>query len=116
MLDDGGKERLTEDDYQMISAVLLYYSISLPDLCSASPVSPSTSPGNRRFYLQALAGMHPDEDPLFLSASETESILQRINQHYHPTNRNSSPQQQVGSFISRSFLRFHSVFTVAKPL
>lgn len=99
MLDDSGKERLTEDDYQMISAVLLYYSISLPDLCSASPVSPSTSSDNREFYLLALANLHPDEDPLFLSATETESILQRINQHYHPTNRNASPEQQVGCFI-----------------
>lgn len=103
MLDDGGKERLTEDDYQKISAVLLYYAISLPELCSASPVSLSTSPGNRQFYLLALASLHPDEDPLFLSASETESILQRINQHYHPTNGNASPEQKVGCFISLLF-------------
>lgn len=105
MLDDGGgKERLTEDDYRRISVVLLYYAINLRDLCSASPASPSNSPGNHQFYLLALSSLHPDEDGLFLSASETESILQRINQHYHPTNRNASPEQQVGGFISPFFL------------
>lgn len=94
-LDDSGKERLTEGDFQMISAVLLYYAISLPDLCSASPAPLSTLPGSHQFYLRALASLHPDEDPLFLSASETESILQRVNQHYHPTKRNNSPEQKV---------------------
>lgn len=115
MLDNGGKERLTEDDYQMISAVLLYYAISLPDLCSASPASLPTSPGNRQFYLLALASLHPDEDPVFLSASETESILQRINQHYHPANRNGSPAQKVRGFLSL-FYEIPSVSAVAKPL
>lgn len=104
-LDDSGKERLTEDDYEMISVVLLYYAISLPVLCSASPVSLSTSPSNRQSYLLALASLHPDEDPLFLSASETASILRRINQHYHP-----SPEQQVGCLISETV----SVFAVAE--
>lgn len=104
MLDDGGgKERLTEDDYRRISVVLLYYAINLRDLCSASPASPSNSPGNHQFYLLALSSLHPDEDGLFLSAGETESILQRINQHYHPTNGNASPEQQVGGFISPFF-------------
>lgn len=106
VLDDGGgEERLTDDDYQRISAVLLYYAINLRDLCSASPASPSTSPGNHQFYLLALASLHPDEDGLFLSAGETESILQRINQHYHPTNGNASPEQQVGGFISPFLMR-----------
>ncbi|XP_075903672.1 zinc transporter ZIP12-like [Nelusetta ayraudi] len=95
VLDDGGgKERLTEDDYRRISVVLLYYAINLRDLCSASPASPSNLPGNHQFYLLALSSLHPDEDGLFLSAGETESILQRINQHYHPTNGNASPEQQ----------------------
>lgn len=108
VLDDGGKERLTEDDYQRISVVLLYYAINLPDLCPVrglndSPGSPSASPGNREFYTLALASRHPGEDNLFLSASETESILQSINQHYHPTNRNDSPEQQVGRFSEDPF-------------
>lgn len=96
VLDGGGRrEHLTEDDYQRVSVVLLYYAINLQDLCSASPASPATLPGSHRFYLLALASLHPDEDGLFLSTSETESILQRINQHYHPANRNASPEQQV---------------------
>lgn len=113
MLDDGGgKERLTEDDYRRISVVLLYYAINLRDLCSASPASPSNSPGNHQFYLLALSSLHPDEDGLFLSAGETESILQRINQHYHPTNGNASPEQQVGGFISPFLFLLRSLLSL----
>ncbi|XP_062235009.1 zinc transporter ZIP12-like [Platichthys flesus] len=91
-LEDDGKSYLTEDDYQRISTVLLYYIINLQDLCvsdaasSSSLSSPSSSSGNYQFYLLALTNLHPTEDDQFLSLSETESILQVINQHYHPSN------------------------------
>lgn len=106
MLGDSGKDHLTEDDFQLISVALLYYVVNLRELCSALPRSSSTSPSNRQFYLLALASLHPDEDPLILSASETESILQRINQHYHPTNRKDSPEQQVGPSFLFLFMSF----------
>ncbi|XP_060949749.1 zinc transporter ZIP12-like isoform X2 [Limanda limanda] len=93
-LEDDGKSYLTEDDYQRISTVLLYYIINLRDLCvsdaasssSLSSPSSSSSSGNYQFYLLALSNLHPAEDDQFLSLSETESILQLINQHYHPSN------------------------------
>lgn len=103
VLDEDGKEYLTKVDYQRISTVLLYYVINLRDLCvsnaaSSSSLSSSTSLGNYHFYVLALTNLHPGEDSHFLSAGETESILQLINQHYHPTNEKIPSDQQVGLF------------------
>ncbi|XP_028289108.1 zinc transporter ZIP12-like isoform X2 [Parambassis ranga] len=95
VLEDDGKAYLTEEDYQRMSTVLLYYIINLQDLCvvsnAASASSHSTSSsGNFQFYLLALTNLHPVEDNRFLSTDETESILQLINQHYHPSQDTSS--------------------------
>lgn len=107
VLEDDGKAYLTEEDYQQISTVLLYYIINLQDLCvsnAASPSSlssPSSSSWNYQFYLLALTNLHPAEDNRFLSSSETESILQLINQHYDPPNQDTSPDLQVRNFCLR---------------
>ncbi|XP_076617704.1 zinc transporter ZIP12-like [Chaetodon auriga] len=94
VLEDDVKAYLTEEDYQQISTVLLYYIINLQDLCTSNAASPSSlsssSFGNFQFYLLALTNLHPAEDSRFLSSSETESILQLINQHYHSSNQHSS--------------------------
>lgn len=109
VLEDDGKAYLNEDEYQRISTVLLYYIINLQDLCvsnAASSSSPSSSSsfGNYQFYLLALTNLHPGEDSRFLSSSETESILQLINQHYQPSNQDTSPDLQVRIFYERSVL------------
>uniref|UniRef100_A0A3Q2FL21 Zinc transporter ZIP12 n=1 Tax=Cyprinodon variegatus TaxID=28743 RepID=A0A3Q2FL21_CYPVA len=79
---------LTEEDYYKISTVLLYYIINLKDLC-VSKVSPpsalSPSSGNLQFYLLHFINLNPDENNQFLSYSETDTILQLINQHYRPS-------------------------------
>ncbi|XP_074478499.1 zinc transporter ZIP12-like isoform X2 [Sebastes fasciatus] len=98
VLEHDGKAYLTEEDYQRISTVLLYYIINLQDLCvsnaaSLSSSSSSSSPssfGNYQFYLLALTNIHPAEDNRFLSSRETESILQLINQHYEPSDQDAS--------------------------
>ncbi|KAK2859584.1 hypothetical protein Q5P01_004204 [Channa striata] len=94
VLEDNGEAYLTEEDYQQISTVLLYYIINLQDLCVSNAASPSsvssTSSGNYQFYLLALTNLHPAEDSDFLSPGETESILQLINQHYDPSNQETS--------------------------
>ncbi|XP_026217246.1 zinc transporter ZIP12 isoform X2 [Anabas testudineus] len=94
VLEDDGKAYLTEEDYHQISTVLLYYIINLRDLCVSNAASPSSlsfsSSGNYHFYLLALSNLHPGEDNRFLSPSETESILQLINQHYDPSNQETS--------------------------
>lgn len=93
VLEDDGKAYLTEEDYQQISTVLLYYIINLQDLCVSNAASLSSSSsssfGNMEFYLLALTNLHPAEDDLFLSLRETESILQLINQHYDPPIRDA---------------------------
>ncbi|KAM4534429.1 zinc transporter ZIP12-like isoform 2-T3 [Odontesthes bonariensis] len=97
VLGDDGKVYLTEEDYQRISTVLLYYVINFQDLCVSNGASPSSLPSsseNFQFYLLALTNLHPAENNSFLSPSETESILQLINQHYHPSNENTSSDLQ----------------------
>ncbi|KAM9332271.1 zinc transporter ZIP12-like [Pholidichthys leucotaenia] len=99
VLDDDGKTYLTEEDYQQISTVLLYYMINLQDLCVPNAASPSSlssysSSENFQFYLLALANLHPAEDTYFLSYSETESILEIINQHYDFSNLDASSDLQ----------------------
>uniref|UniRef100_A0A8D3AJT2 Zinc transporter ZIP12 n=1 Tax=Scophthalmus maximus TaxID=52904 RepID=A0A8D3AJT2_SCOMX len=79
VLEDDEKAYLTEEDYQRISTVLLYYILNLQDLCVSKAASPSSlcspSSGNYRFYLFALTNLNPSEDNQFLSLRETESIL-----------------------------------------
>lgn len=105
VLEDDGKAFLTEEDYQQISTVLLYYIINLQDLCASNAASPSSlsssssSFGNHQFYLLALTNLHPAEDNRFLSSSETESILQLINQHYDAPNQETSSDLQVRNFF-----------------
>ncbi|XP_072234636.1 zinc transporter ZIP12-like isoform X2 [Leuresthes tenuis] len=97
VLGDDEKVYLTEEDYQRISTVLLYYVINFQDLCVSNGASPSSLPSsseNFQFYLLALTNLHPAENNSFLSPSETESILQLINQHYHPSNENTSSDLQ----------------------
>lgn len=118
VLEDDGKAYLTEEDFQRMTTVLLYYIINLQDLCvsnSASPsshssstsTSSSSSSGNYQFYLLALINLHPAEDNLFLSSSETESILQLINQHYNPSNQDASTSSdvQICHFLSEKYMK-----------
>ncbi|XP_042255602.1 zinc transporter ZIP12-like [Thunnus maccoyii] len=98
VLEDDGKAYLTEEDFQRMSTVLLYYIINLQDLCVSNSASPSSlsssysssSSGNYQFYLLALINLHPAEDNRFLSSSETETILQLINKHYNPSSQDAS--------------------------
>ncbi|XP_030253742.1 zinc transporter ZIP12 isoform X1 [Sparus aurata] len=100
VLEDDGKDYLSREEYQRISTVLLYYIINLEDLCVSNAASPSSltssssSFGNHQFYLLALTNLHPAENSLFLSSSETESILQIINQHYDPSRQDASSDLQ----------------------
>ncbi|XP_062297728.1 zinc transporter ZIP12-like isoform X2 [Scomber scombrus] len=108
VLEDDGKAYLTEEDFQRMSTVLLYYIINLQDLCMSNSASPSSlssstssssssssSFGNYQFYLLALINLHPAEDNRLLSSSETESILQLINQHYNPSNQDASTSSDI---------------------
>ncbi|XP_037549867.1 zinc transporter ZIP12-like [Nematolebias whitei] len=85
VLEDGDSIYLNEADYQRISTVLLYYIINLEHQCVSNDTSLSLSYGSLEFYLLALTNLEPAEDNHFLSHSEIQSILQLINQHYHPS-------------------------------
>lgn len=96
VLEDDGKADLSEDDFQQLSTLLLYYIVNLEDLCASNTAFPSSSSfENDQFYVLALTSLHPDEDAKFLSSSELGSILQLINQHYHPSNQETSDDLQV---------------------
>ncbi|CAN9506367.1 unnamed protein product [Ophioblennius macclurei] len=97
VLEDNGETYLTEEDYLRMSTVLLYYIINLQDLCVSNDAprpSLSSASGNFQFYVLALTNLHPGEDDLFLSAGETESILQLVNQHYDPSNGKTTSDLQ----------------------
>uniref|UniRef100_A0A667XJC6 Zinc transporter ZIP12 n=1 Tax=Myripristis murdjan TaxID=586833 RepID=A0A667XJC6_9TELE len=63
VLEDDGKVFLTEEDYERISTVLLYYIINMQDLCVSNAASPSSSFSssssslNYEFYLLALSNL-----------------------------------------------------------
>ncbi|XP_030635017.1 zinc transporter ZIP12-like [Chanos chanos] len=90
VLEDDGKDDISEEDYGRVSIMLIYYVVNMRDLCSSDLTSSSTSSSSPVFLdyshcLRALSGLHPLEDGTFLSANETESILQIINENYQPS-------------------------------
>ncbi|KAJ8419188.1 hypothetical protein AAFF_G00006870 [Aldrovandia affinis] len=82
VLEDDGREYLSEEDYQRISTVLLYYVLNMRDLCASNYSSDSQ---DYQYYISAVMNLNPQEDEEFLSPNETESALQLINQHYLPS-------------------------------
>ncbi|KAM6977637.1 zinc transporter ZIP12-like [Aplochiton taeniatus] len=98
VLEDHGKAYLSEKDYQQICTVILYYIINIKDLCTSNVASSSSSTSifpSYHYYVLILANLHPSEDDRFLSANETESILDIINQHYQPPSLETSHQQCI---------------------
>ncbi|XP_029110867.1 zinc transporter ZIP12-like [Scleropages formosus] len=79
VLEDDGRNYLTEEDFGRVSTVLLYYVVNMKDLCTSNS---SVVPGDFQYYLSAVTSLHPQEDDDYLSPNETESVLRLINQHY----------------------------------
>ncbi|XP_037136135.1 zinc transporter ZIP12-like [Syngnathus acus] len=86
VLEDDEKPYLTENDFQRLSTLLLYYVVKLPDLCRSSS-SPARS---YDFYLRALTDLHAAEDNGVLSSGELQSILQIVNQDNKTSSREGS--------------------------
>ncbi|KAJ8376732.1 hypothetical protein SKAU_G00073120 [Synaphobranchus kaupii] len=78
-------EYLSEEDFQRLSTVLLYYILNMKDLCASNY---SSSSQDYQYYISAVMNLHPQEDDEFLSPNETESALQLINQYYLPSSSN----------------------------
>ncbi|KAG9274076.1 zinc transporter ZIP12 isoform X1 [Astyanax mexicanus] len=90
LVEDDGKDFISEDNYLKISTVLLYYIIHMRQLCSSNISSSSLSSSSSPDYshcVRGLTALHSQEDEDFISANETESILQVINQNYQPQER-----------------------------
>ncbi|XP_035268556.1 zinc transporter ZIP12-like [Anguilla anguilla] len=85
VLEDDGREYLSEEDFQRLSTVLLYYILNMKDLCASNY---SSSSQDYQYYISAVMNLHPQEDDEFLSPNETESALQLINQYYLPSTSN----------------------------
>ncbi|XP_072543009.1 zinc transporter ZIP12-like [Salminus brasiliensis] len=99
LMEDDGKDYVSEEDYLKISTVLLYYIVNMRHLCSSdvsssSLSSSSSSSPDYSHYVRALTTLHSLEDGGFLSANETESILQVINQNYQPEERTDFTHNQ----------------------
>ncbi|XP_061121812.1 zinc transporter ZIP12-like isoform X3 [Syngnathus typhle] len=91
VLEDDEKPYLTENDFQRLSTLLLYYVVKLPDLCRSSS-SPARS---YDFYLRALTDLHAAEDNGVLSSGELQSILQIVNQDNKTSSREGSPTSNL---------------------
>ncbi|XP_061093465.1 zinc transporter ZIP12-like [Conger conger] len=85
VLEEDGREYLSEEDFQRLSTVLLYYTLNMKDLCASNY---SSSSQDYQYYISAVMNLHPQEDDEFLSPNETESALQLINQYYLPSTSN----------------------------
>ncbi|XP_019748826.1 zinc transporter ZIP12 isoform X2 [Hippocampus comes] len=91
VVEDDGKPFLTEDDFQRLSALLLYYILNLRELCRSSP----SATRSYEFYLRALTDLHAAEESGVLSSSELEGILQIINQHKNLSRQESSTMSNL---------------------
>ncbi|XP_051909845.1 zinc transporter ZIP12-like isoform X2 [Hippocampus zosterae] len=91
VLEDDGKPFLTEDDFQRLSALLLYYILNLRDLCRSSP----SIARSYEFYLRSLTDLHAAEESGVLSSSELERILQIINQNNNLSRQESSTMSNL---------------------
>ncbi|KAM8881377.1 zinc transporter ZIP12-like isoform 2-T2 [Synchiropus picturatus] len=95
VLVDDGRLYITEDNFQRVTTVLLFYILNWENLCSSPAGSPSflSSPSSTKkfqFYLSALTSLHPTEDNNFLSLGEAEMILQLISRHSDQSRDGSS--------------------------
>ncbi|XP_027551464.1 zinc transporter ZIP12 isoform X1 [Neopelma chrysocephalum] len=73
------EDHLSEEVFERISLILLYYILHRRDLCS-----PELSLNNKdyKFYLQNMLSLRHDEDCYYFSRNETEDILAAVRQHF----------------------------------
>ncbi|XP_027576369.2 zinc transporter ZIP12 isoform X1 [Pipra filicauda] len=73
------EDHLSEEVFERISLILLYYILHRRDVCS-----PELSLNNKdyKFYLQSMLSLRHDEDCYYFSRNETEDILTAVRQHF----------------------------------
>ncbi|NXJ32921.1 S39AC protein, partial [Ciconia maguari] len=73
------KDRLSEEVFERISLILLYYILHHRDVCSSEL---SLNNKDYKFYLQSMLSLRHDEDCYYFSRNETEDILAAVRQHF----------------------------------
>ncbi|XP_009071182.1 PREDICTED: zinc transporter ZIP12 [Acanthisitta chloris] len=73
------EDHLSEEVFERISLVLLYYVLHRKDVCSSEL---SLNNKDYKFYLQSMLSLRHDEDCYYFSRNETEDILAAVRQHF----------------------------------
>ncbi|NWW43336.1 S39AC protein, partial [Pedionomus torquatus] len=73
------EDHLSEEVYERISVILLYYILHNSDVCSSEL---SLKNKDYKFYLQSMLSLRHDEDCYYFSRNETEDILAAVKQHF----------------------------------
>ncbi|KAM6142053.1 zinc transporter ZIP12 [Phoenicopterus ruber ruber] len=73
------EDHLSEEVFERISLILLYYILHHRDVCSSEL---SLNNKDYKFYLQSMLSLRHDEDCFHFSRNETEDILAAVRQHF----------------------------------
>ncbi|NXT44824.1 S39AC protein, partial [Pelecanoides urinatrix] len=73
------EDHLSEEVFERISLILLYYILRHRDVCSSEL---SLNNKDYKFYLQSMLSLRHDEDCYYFSRNETEDILAAVRQHF----------------------------------
>uniref|UniRef100_A0A8C3C9F6 Zinc transporter ZIP12 n=1 Tax=Cairina moschata TaxID=8855 RepID=A0A8C3C9F6_CAIMO len=75
----GLEDHLSEEVFERISLILLYYILHHKDVCSSEV---SLSNKDYKFYLQSMLSLRHDEDYYYFSRNETEDTLAAVKLHF----------------------------------
>ncbi|NXO03315.1 S39AC protein, partial [Rhinopomastus cyanomelas] len=73
------EDRLSEEVFERICLILLYYILHRRDGCSSELTLTNK---DYKFYLQNMLNLRHDEDWFYFSRNETEDILAAVRQHF----------------------------------